>query len=138
MSTPLTNPYLVAPLQGRQIKGGQPNQDTSFTGGIPVLDSNKVFTSTTTSSNGLPSYMANWTSNVSNMNKIKSGAKQAPTAIFTSSTDSSYGLMTYIGLVHCHFIEYGMDALLYFTLQKLSTYTIVGWYTPKIRNKNAQ
>ena len=49
------------------------------------------------------------------MIKIKSGAKQAPTAIFTSATDASYGLMTYIGLVHCHFIKYGMDALFYFT-----------------------
>jgi hypothetical protein len=49
------------------------------------------------------------------MIKIESGAKQAPTAIFTSATDASYGLMTYIGLVHCHFIEYGMDALFYFT-----------------------
>ena len=115
MSTPSTNPYQVAPLRGGQIKGGQPNQDTSFTGGIPVLDSNKVFTSTTTSSNGPPSYMAIRTSNVSNMIKIESGAKQAPTAIFTSATDASYGLMTYIGLVHRHFIEYGMDALFYFT-----------------------
>jgi hypothetical protein len=50
---PQTDPYSVTPLCRSQI-----NNDTSFTGGISVLDSNKTFTSKTTAANGLPSFMA--------------------------------------------------------------------------------
>ena len=48
------------------------------------------------------------------MMKVESGAKQAPSILFESATDAHHGLMTYIGLVHRHFVEYGMDALFYF------------------------
>jgi hypothetical protein len=109
--SPSTNPYKVTPLRGGQI-----DNDVSFTGGIPVLDQNKVFSFTTTTSTGPPSIMAICTQNVSNMMKVKMGAKQAPSSIFTSATDPIYGLMTYIGLIHCHFTEYGMDAIFYFTM----------------------
>ena len=101
--------YKVAPLRGGQI-----DNDTSFTGGIPVLDNTKVFTSTTTTSSGPPSFMAIRTSNVSNMMKVEIGAKAAPSIIFTSATDPAYGLMTYTGMVHRHFVEYGLDAIFYF------------------------
>jgi Zinc knuckle len=111
-NTPPIDPYKVTPLRGGQI-----NNDTSFTGGIPVLDSNKIFTSTTTTSTGPPSFMAIRTQNISNMMKIESGAKQAPSTIFSSATDAAYGLMTYVGLVHRHLIEYGMDTIFYFTTQ---------------------
>ena len=110
MSTPtLTSPYKVAPLRGGQI-----DNDTSFTGGIPVLDQNKVFNSTSTTCSGPPSFMAIRTQNVSNMIKVEMGAKAAPPTIFASATDASYGLMTYTGVVHRHLSEYGMDAIFYF------------------------
>ena len=105
----MTSPYKVAPLRGGQI-----DKDTSFTGGIPVLDQNKVFNSTTTTLSGPPSFMAIRTHNVSNMMKVEMGAKTAPPTIFTSATDASYRLMTYTGVVHRHFTEFGMDAIFYF------------------------
>ena len=108
-NTPSTNPYKVAPLRGGQI-----DNDVSFTGGVPVLDKDKVFSSTTTTSTGPPSFMAIRTQNVSNMMKVESGAKQPPSTIFASANDAAFGLMTYIGLVHRHFIEYGMDTVFYF------------------------
>ena len=116
----LTSPYKVAPLRGGQI-----NNDTSFTGGIPVLDGNKVFSSTTTTSSGPPSFMSIRTHDVSNMMKVELGAKKAPSIIFTSATDASYGLMTYTGVVHRHFIEYGMDAIFYFTTHDGSLVSIL-------------
>jgi hypothetical protein len=92
----LTNPYKVAALCR-----GLVNNDTSFTGGILVLGSNKVFTST-----GAPSFMPICNQNVANKMKIESGAKQAPSTIFTCAADATYGLMTYISLDHSHSIEY--------------------------------
>ena len=53
LNIPQTDPYGVTPLCRDQI-----NNDTSFTGGISVLDSNKTFTSTTTAANDLPFFMA--------------------------------------------------------------------------------
>ena len=58
--------------------------------------------------------MAIRSSHVSNMMKVESGAKQVPSILFASATDAHHGLMTYIGLVHFHFVEYGMDAFFYF------------------------
>ena len=84
MLTTTIDPYKVAPLCRGQI-----NNDTSFTGGIPVLDSNKTFTSTTTTSTGPPSFMAIQTQNISNMMKIESGAKKAPSTIFSSTMDTA-------------------------------------------------
>ena len=101
--------YKVAPLGGVQI-----DNDTSFTGGIPVLDVNKVFTSTTTSLSGPQSFIAIWTNNVSSMMKVEMGAKTAPSTIFTSASNPAYELMTFTGMVHCHFTKYGMDAIFYF------------------------
>ena len=89
MSTPtLTNPYKVAPLWGGQI-----DNDTSFTGGIPVLDQTQVFSSTPTIHREPPSFMAICTQNVSNMTKVEMGAKKAPNTIFSGATDASYRLM---------------------------------------------
>ena len=48
------------------------------------------------------------------MMKVEMGAKAAPSTIFTSATDPAYGLMTFTGVVYCHFTEYGMDAIFYF------------------------
>ena len=107
MST--TSSYKVAPLNGGQI-----DNDTSFTGGIPVLDEKEVFTCTTTTPSGPPSFMAIWTSNVLTMMKVEMGAKAAPSSIFTSATNPAYGLMTFTVVVHCHFTKYGMDTIFYF------------------------
>jgi Zinc knuckle len=107
--TPLpVNPYSVAPLRGGQINGN------SFTGGAPLLDASKNFTSTTTTIPGPPSFMAIRTSNVSNMMKIEQRAKEAPTILFETATDSTHGLSNFTGQVHRHFIEYGMDSVFYF------------------------
>jgi hypothetical protein len=48
------------------------------------------------------------------MMKVEMGAKTAPPTIFVSATDASYRLMTYTGIIHQHFNNYGMDAILYF------------------------
>lgn len=98
----------VPPLRGGLIKG------IPFTGGSPLLDSNKIFSSTTTTSFGPPSYMAIRSDDISTMMKIETGAKMTPSTLFESASDATYGLMTYIGFVHRHFQEYGMDAIFYF------------------------
>ena len=58
--------------------------------------------------------MAIQTSNVSNMMKVETGAKAAPSTIFNSTTNPAFGLMTFTGVVHCHFTKHGMDTIFYF------------------------
>ena len=58
--------------------------------------------------------MAICTQHVSNMMKVESGATQPSSPIFASATDAAFGLMTYTGLVHSHFIKDGMDMVFYF------------------------
>ena len=126
----ITSPYKVAPLCSREI-----DNDTSFTGGIPVLDQNKVFTSTSITYSGPPSFMAICTQNVSNMIKVEMGAKAAPPTIFASTTDAPYRMMTYTGVVHRHLSEYGMDAIFYFPTHDGTLVNIIEGHSHFTREK---
>jgi hypothetical protein len=102
---------LAAPFKATPLCGNKMN-DISFSGGAPILV-RKLFITTATSTTGQSSFIAIRYSHDSNMMKVESGAKQAPSILFESAIDAHHGLVTYIGLVHCHFVEYGMDDLFY-------------------------
>ena len=84
-----------------------------------------LFITTATSTTGPISFMAIRSSHVFNILKVESGAKQAPSILFESTINAHHGLETYICLVHCHFVEYGMDALFYIVTLNVSWVNIL-------------
>ena len=94
-----------------------------------------VFSLTTTTPSGPTSFMAICTWNISNMRKVEMGAKKDWCSIFTSAASTSYRLMTYIGLIHHHITEYGMNTMFYFHTHDGTLVSILKGHSQFIREE---